>query len=76
MLKLYGGETVEKIATGRRGKVEAFGTVGAQPSILDVKFFDGKQPYIERITDVNEWRLIVPPDDDGPPGFRPENWVV
>jgi hypothetical protein len=75
MLKLYGGETVQKIANGRKGKVEAFGAVGAQPNTLEVKFFDGEQPHIESIAEVNEWRLIDPPDD-GQPGLRPANWVV
>ena len=70
------GDTVEELATGRKGLVALSGRVGAPPDRWTVQFSDGKQPLIKDFTDTSELRLVKSVVKSGPPGLVPERPVV
>ena len=70
------GDTVEELATGRRGLVALSGVVGAPPNRWTVHFSDGTQPLIKDFTDPSELRLVKAVAEAGAPGLVPESWVV
>ena len=47
------GDTVEEVATGRRGTLALSGTVGVPPARLTVHFSDGHQPLIKDFTELH-----------------------
>jgi hypothetical protein len=69
------GDMVEEVATNRRGRVAAFGTVGMPESRWTVNFIDGKLPLVKEVTNINEWG-VVECDQKEVPRLIPKNPVV
>ncbi len=70
------GDTVEEIATNRRGTVGECGIVGQPPIKWIIHFHDGKQPLVKDFTDANELRLIKGRGEEISPRLIPKYPVV
>ncbi|HEY5331246.1 MAG TPA: hypothetical protein VIJ79_15295 [Acidobacteriaceae bacterium] len=66
--KLVSGDTVEVIATGRKGSI----TFGVGSAL--VSFFDGKEPKLLPFSNLNDLRLIE--NRVNTPALIPEQWIV
>jgi len=69
------GDTVEEVATGRKGTFAESGIVGKTLGGM-VNFFDGKLPRTIDFANVHEFRLIVRPGQAEAPRLIPERWIV
>jgi hypothetical protein len=74
-LMFRSGDMVEEVATNRRGRVAAFGTVGMPVSRWTVDFIDGKIPLVKEVTNINEW-CVVESNQKEAPRLIPRNPVV
>jgi hypothetical protein len=70
------GDTVEELATSRKGRVGLVGVVGAPPNRWTVLFSDGRQPLTKDFTDPSELRLVKSGAEAGAPGLVPERPVI
>jgi hypothetical protein len=70
------GDTVEEVATNRRGSVEVGGILGPPVNKWTVKFHDGNRPMIKDFTIANELRLIKRSGEGGAPGLVPRDPVI
>jgi hypothetical protein len=70
------GDTVEEIATGRRGTIALSGRVVQPTATYSVHFIDGKQPLMKDFVNVDELRLIASETTSSSPRLVPKTTVV
>lgn len=73
------GDSVQEIATGRRGRIQgARGVVGQGPELWLVYLSDGRKAEVKhfRRGDLDELRLVNCPHESSGPGFIPSSSIM
>lgn len=72
-------DVVEEVETKRHGKLDsAGGTVGQEPNLWRVYFFDGKEPIMKyfKATELDKLQLVKCPHVDAAPGLYPAKSIM